>query len=411
MGENIVTALNIIMIILVLIIAGLGITLLFMNKREKDGKTGKDKEKKEESELKANSFNPGMTREAVRSFMNFDEVKDGMIIRKNKQQYVMVVQCQGVNYDLLSEEEKIAVEEGFVQFLNILRFPVQLYVQTRSLNLREITEEYKSKIKQIEDELETIRIRLRDASLRGDEKLINELKFQERRKKNILEYGTDITEYVGRLSLNKNVLQQKTYLIVSYFANELGSVDTYSKDEIASMCFSELYTRCQSLIRSLATSSVSGRVLNSEELAELLYVAYNRDDEELIQLSKALDMEYDRLYSVGRDVLDKKKEKIEQQMDIEAARLATDSMLEVDKKRKKQKEAIQKEEKIKKKALGLVEQYKGQMDRDLYNGTKQEIVKRTEEKKAKIAGEKGSKLTDAEIKEMTKRTIKRKKTV
>lgn len=409
MGDTIVTALYVIIGILILVIVGLGIVYLMMNKKEKNEKNGQ--KKKEDDDSKANTFNPGMTRESVRNFMEFDEIKDGMIVRKNKQQYVMVVQCQGVNYDLLSEEEKIAVEEGFVQFLNILRFPIQLYVQTRSLNLREITDEYKKKIKGIEEELETIRLHLRDASLRGDQKLINDLKFQERRKMNILEYGTDITDYVGRLSLNKNVLQQKTYLIVSYFASELGSVDTYSKDEIANMCFSELYTRCQSLIRSLATSSVTGRVLNSEELAELLYVAYNRDDEELIQLSKALDVEYDRLYSVGKDVMEKKKEKIEQQMDIEAARLATDSMLEVDKRRNKQKEAIQKEEKIKKKALGLVEQYKGQMDRELYNGTKEEIVKRAEAKKAKIAGKKGSELTKEEIKKMTKRTIKAKKTI
>ena len=265
--------------------------------------------------------------------------------------------------------------------------------------------------KERQEELEDIQLKLRDASLKGNERLVNDLKFQERRKKNILEYGTDITEYVGRLSLNKNVLQQKTYLIVSYFANELGSVDTYSKDEIANMCFSELYTRCQSIIRSLATSSVTGKVLNSEELAELLYVAYNRDDEELIQLSKALDAEYDRLYSVGRDVLDKKKEQIERQLDMDAAKLATDSMLEVDKKRKKQKEEIQKEEKIKRKALGLVEQYRDQMDRDLYQGTKEEIIRKSEEKKAKIAGKKGEKLSEEQIKEMSKRTIKSKKTL
>ena len=177
------------------------------------------------------------------------------------------------------------------------------------------------------------------------------------------------------------------------------------------MCFSELYTRCQSLIRSLASSSVTGRVLDSEELAELLYVAYNRDDEELIQLSKALDMEYDRLYSIGKDVLEKKKEKLEKIIEQEAVELATDSMLEVDKKRKKQKEAIQKEERVKRKALTLVEQYKGQMDRELYNGTKEEIVKRAETKKAKIAGDKESKLTKKEIKEMTKRTIRSKRTL
>lgn len=411
MGESFVNALYIIIIILVFFIIVLGVWLLVINQKEKNANKEKKKDNSGEEKANANSYNPGLTREVVRNFMDFDEVRDSMIIRKNKQQYVMVIQCQGVNYDLLSEAEKVAVEEGFVQFLNILRFPIQLYIQTRSLNLREITDEYKKKIKSIEEELEDIQLKLRDASLKGNEKLINDLKFQERRKKNILEYGTDITEYVGRLSLNKNVLQQKTYLVVSYFANELGSVDTYSKDEIANMCFSELYTRCQSIIRSLATSSVTGKVLNSEELAELLYVAYNRDDEELIQLSKALDAEYDRLYSVGRDVLDKKKEQIERQLDMDAAKLATDSMLEVDKKRKKQKEEIQKEEKIKRKALGLVEQYRDQMDRDLYQGTKEEIIRKSEEKKAKIAGKKGEKLSEEQIKEMSKRTIKSKKTL
>ena len=409
MSDQVVTILNIVVIILVFLIAILGFVLLVMNKKEKDGKTEKKQDKTET--LKDNSYKPGLTRESVRNFMEFDEIKDGMIIRKNKQQYVMVIQCQGANYDLLSEAEKVAVEEGFVQFLNILRFPIQLYIQTRSLNLREITNEYKNRIKSIETELDNIRAKLAEANARGDEKLIKELKFQERRKSNLLEYGQDITDYVGRLSLNKNVLQQKTYLVVSYYSSELGSVDTYSKDEIASMCFSELYTRCQSLIRSLASSSVTGKVLNSEELAELLYVAYNRDDEELMQLSKTLDLQYDKLYTTGKDVIEKKKEQLKKQIDMEAAKLATDSMMEVDKKRKEQREKIQKEEKVKKRALGLVEQYRNQMDRELYNGTKEEIVRKAEEEKAKIVGKKGSKLTKQEIKELTKRTIKSKRTL
>ena len=43
----------------------------------------------------------------------------------------MVVECQGINYDLMSQEEKVSVEEGFSQFLNTLKEPVQLYIQTR----------------------------------------------------------------------------------------------------------------------------------------------------------------------------------------------------------------------------------------------------------------------------------------
>ena len=143
---EIITVLQIVLAILVFIILGLiaaYFLVVYMNNR-------KEEEKEEEvlgikdEELK--DFN-GMPRESIFKFMEFDEVKDNMIIRKNRTQYIMILQCSGVNYDLMSEEEKIAVEEGFVQFLNTLRFPIQLYIQTRSLNLREIVEDYRKKEK------------------------------------------------------------------------------------------------------------------------------------------------------------------------------------------------------------------------------------------------------------------------
>ena len=98
--------------------------------------TGKKKEVKVESDMISDAqvsqsnngpreefgkFQGILTRESVYDFMEFDEVVDNMIVRKNRTQYVMVIQCSGVNYDLMSQPEKIAVEEGFVQFLNTLR--------------------------------------------------------------------------------------------------------------------------------------------------------------------------------------------------------------------------------------------------------------------------------------------------
>ena len=53
--------------------------------------------------------------------------------------------------------------------------------------------------------------------------------------------------------------------------------------------------------------------MSSNELVELLYNAYNRDDSELLQLSKALDAQYDALYNTAKDVLQKKQEKLEEE--------------------------------------------------------------------------------------------------
>lgn len=373
-----VNILNIILVILVFVIAGLVLLYFYIGYRNKNKTKEEIKiaEKKGKSSEYTSSAQANLTRESIFKFMEFDEIKDNMIIRKGRTQYVMVVQCQGVNYDLLSEKEKIAVEEGFVQFLNTLRFQIQLYVQTRSLNLKDIIEGYRDRVKEIQKDVEQIRAKIREVSDSGNLQLLEKLRFEERRKVNILEYGADVSEYIARMSLNKNVLQQKTYVIISYYSSELGNVSNYSKEEIDNMCFSELYTRTQSIIKSLASCEVSGRILNSEELAELLYVAYNRDDSELLQISKALDAQYDALYSTSKDVLEKKKAMLDKEMEEKAVEIATKSLVTADEKLEQEKKMKEKRKKqLEKKAIDLIDEYKNDMDKELYDATIEEVKK------------------------------------
>ena len=47
--------------------------------------------------------------------------------------------------------------------------------------------------------------------------------------------------------------------------------------------------------------------MNSMELAEMLYVAYNRDESDIYNIRKAVDNGFYRLYSTAQDVLEKKQ--------------------------------------------------------------------------------------------------------
>ena len=163
---------------------------------------------------------------------------------------------------------------------------------------------------------------------------------------------------------------------MSYYSSEISAASDATPDELDNMAFSELYTRAQSTIHALQASGVNGKILDSENLAELLYVAYNRDDSELIQFSKALDSQYDALYSSGKDVLEKKQEKLDAMVNAEAIELATDSIIKADKYR--QIEKLKKAQMVKDKATEIIEEYKDQMDPVIYEGAKKEI------KKAKI---------------------------
>lgn len=342
---------------------------------------GDKKETKKKTE-EYGRFKGQLTTESILDFMEFEEVVDNMIIRKKGTQYIMVLQCNGVNYDLMSEQEKISVEEGFVQFLNTLRFPIQLYVQSRTLNLRDIIIEYKERVDSMAMELDKTDAKIAQAQMSGNKALKEKLEFEKRRKINVLEYGINITDYIEKLSSNQNILQQRTYVIVPYYSIEIGiGTENYSKEELYNMCFSELYTRCQNIASALGTSQVTCKILDSEELSELLYIAYNRDESELLQLSKAIDAQYDALYSTGKEVLQKKQEKLDREINIEAIDLATDSILKAD----KQKEieelelTINREDMVKERALELIDTYEEQLNPRVYELAKKEVEKSTEE--------------------------------
>ncbi len=381
--DNIIMGLNIMLIVLVVIIIGLVIAYYFLVYKSKVNEEERNKQKEVKSANK--EFN-GIQRETTDKILDFDEVRDDMIIRKNRQQYIMVIQCKGINYDLLSEEEKEAVERGFVEFLNTIRFPIQLYVQTRSLNLRKTIDGYREKVNEIGDEIKNLQKQKVEFQRQGNQKQVDMTDFEIRRKQNVLEYGQDIANYIGRMSFNQNVLQQKTYVVVSYYKSELGNVSNYSKDEIINMVFTELYTRSQTLIRSLSSCQVAGRILDSEELTELLYIAYNRDEEQIYQLDRALDAQYDALYSTSKDVLQKRRERIDKQIDDMSVDLASDSLLEADN-ILKDREKLNNE--LRERTMEIIEEYKNQLSPDLYNETKKIIEEKTkqDEEKSKTEDE------------------------
>ena len=390
--------------------------------KTKTNDSGKDKVSDEENQQKEDSsknqnygkFQGVLTRESIKDFMEFDEVVDNMIVRKNNSQYVMVLQCNGVNYDLMSEQEKISVEAGFVQFLNTLRFPIQLYVQSRTLNLVDIIAEYKGRIEELNYEIQKIDIKIDEAVKKGNRALKEKLEFEKRRKINILEYGISITDYVEKLGSNKNILQQRTYVVVSYYAAEIGvGTDKYSKEELYNMCFSELYTRCQNIASALGTSQVTCKILDSEELAELLYIAYNRDESEVLQLSKMVNAQYDSLYSSGKDVLDKKKEKLDREINLEAIDIATASLLKADKLRQIEllDKQLEKNRRVEEKALELLDAYEDQLDERVYEIAKDEVKntmkKKNEEEEAKENGTTSSAVKTVEAPK--KKIVRRKK--
>ena len=309
--------------------------------------------------------------DSIYKFMEFDSITDNMIIRKNREQFIMVIECKGINYDLLSNDEKSAVELGFISFLNTIRTPIQLYVQTRKLDMSNLLNSYSRRTDAMLEEVRKIDAQIQLAKQNGNDELVKKLSFDRKRKMNIVEYSESIEEYTNKINDSQYMLQQKTYIIVSYYANEIGDTKKYSDLELNDLVFSELFTRTQTIVNALTSSEITGKVLNSEELAELLYVAYNRESSDTYTLKNALDAQYDRLYSTAKDVLETRKQELKKQIEKEAIKLATNSITKADEQLREERKI--KATEIRKKAENIMAEYKDDLSKELYDKTIKEI--------------------------------------
>lgn len=247
-------------------------------------------------------------KEDLFKFMEFDRIEDNMIISQNGQKYTAVVRCKGINYYLMSEVEQLSVEEGFINFLNTLKYPVQLYVQAQSIDLKENIKKYKDNMKDIMTEYDDLTADYNMAvnSLETTDEEIEEVEKNRNRALNVLEYGQDIIRYVEKLSVNKNMLQRNFYVLVSYYKSEITGASNFKEEELLDLVYSELFTRANNVISGLSMSSVACEIMKSNDIAELLYSSYNRDDHNLIKVRDALDSGFYRLYSTSEDAITKK---------------------------------------------------------------------------------------------------------
>lgn len=381
------------MIFVLIILSAIFVILKLKEKQTRNSKNQKIPEKKNKKNENSELIKE-YSKESVFSFLEFDRIEDNMIIKKEKKNYLMVVECQGINYDLMSGVEKTSVEQGFLQFLNTLRHPIQIYTQTRTVNLGSSINTYRNKLKEIQDRLVKTEMdyRQKENSKKYTPEELNRFYLELVKQRNLYEYGLDIIKNTEQMSFNKNILTKQYYIIISYYPEDMDSKD-FDEEEIKNLAFSELYTKAQSIISALYVCGVNGKILNSTELTELLYVAYNRDESEVYDLNKVLNSGYEDLYSTAPDVIDRKMKELDKKIEEEAIKKANDAVFMAAEENEKEREARQKEKDLDKlisdMAKMIVDQNESYLGNEVTEKAK-EIIDR-EDKKQKGGNEGGEK--------------------
>ena len=102
---SVLTIVAIFLVILIFVLIGVWLFIVAKGKKQQKEINSENEENDIDKNKKSNII---YNINSVFDFMNFEKIEDNMIIQK-KGKFLMVIECQGVNYDLMSDMERNSV--------------------------------------------------------------------------------------------------------------------------------------------------------------------------------------------------------------------------------------------------------------------------------------------------------------
>ena len=195
----------------------------------------------------------------------FSEMRENMIVM-NDGSFRAVVECQSINFDLMSSREREGIEFSYQNFINSLYFPVQILVRSRRVDIGPYLD------------------RLAEIRRNQDNMLLNVLM-------------DDYMDFIDVLAQEANIMDKSFYVIVpfypagdesvikqqakglfsSFFSGKKDAVVTKIDQVAYAKAKDEVKNRIDSVMSGLFQMGVKSRQLNTKELGELFYTSYNPD--------------------------------------------------------------------------------------------------------------------------------------
>lgn len=209
-----------------------------------------------------------VNKNSTQNILQIAEIRDGIVIM-NDGSFRSVVMVKSINFDLMSPQERDAVEYSYQGFLNSLYFPVQIFIRSQKVDLREYIER-----------LDKIRVE-------HENMLLSVLM-------------DDYINFIDMLAAQTNIMDKHFYVVVPYFPvveaqkeKPLASSKTLM-DGVFGMfnntkthvvinegaleaAKTELRNRVQAVLGGLLQCGIQGLPLDTQELIELYYDSYNPD--------------------------------------------------------------------------------------------------------------------------------------
>ena len=208
--------------------------------------------------LRANNPN------SAQSSLLISELRDSMVIMKDGS-FRAVVACKSINFDLMSEEEREAIEYSYQNFLNSLTFTVQVLIRSQRVDITPYID------------------RLTELRRQNDNMLLGVLM-------------DDYINFIDILSQEANIMDKSFFIVIPYYTTKEAEkaleqsknfFKTFTKDKTPPVtridratydkAVTEINNRVEAVVSGLYQMGIQSVRLNTKELGQLYYNFNNPD--------------------------------------------------------------------------------------------------------------------------------------
>ncbi|MEN9338657.1 MAG: hypothetical protein RI945_382 [Candidatus Parcubacteria bacterium] len=187
-----------------------------------------------------------MIKNATQSFVPISEIRNGVLILNDGNMRALL-STSSLNLSLKGEDEQIGIITGFQTFLNSLDFNVEIFVQSKKLDIRNYLELLREREREVEEDLLKIQIK-------------------------------EYIEFIQKFTEDQNIMTKAFYIVVPYDISSLtGSVKKMSDAEFIKN-EGQLMQRVSIVSSGLSSLGLSIKIVNTEEAVGLFYKLFNPNE-------------------------------------------------------------------------------------------------------------------------------------
>lgn len=195
---------------------------------------------------------PTTNMKTAQEFLPFIDVEDD-VLDLGGFKYRMIIEVSSVNYGLKTSVEQNMVEGSFRKFLNSVSYPMTFFIQTKEINYGNIVSSLRE---EIDETVQTY--------------------------PNLAEYAERYFNNIVTLKQQINTTKQKRkYIIIPY--EETIKMTELTPEEKKSYSMKEIKRRAEGIVDGITSIGLVAKVLSTQDIIELLYSMYHRDDDSVIE--------------------------------------------------------------------------------------------------------------------------------